>query len=102
MDKKAFLESITQIGTLEDIADVRTKLTELSDAVGGVFDDNESLTTANKQFEEDNEKLRAANMKLFLKVGEQKSPEEIQKGATGLTPEEPEKKRSFDDLLKQF
>lgn len=102
MDKKTFLESITEIGTLKDITDVRTKLTELSDAVGVVFDENETLTQSNKQFEDDNEKLRNANMKLFLKVGEQKDPTQRQKDETGLDPKPQKEKKSFDELLKQF
>lgn len=102
MDKKSFLERITEIGTLEDMTDVREHLTELSTEVSEVFDNNETLTASNRQFEEDNEKLRKANMSLFLKVGEQKSPEQIQKDKTGIEPKPDKEKKSFDDLLKQF
>lgn len=77
MDKENFLSSITEIGSLEDIVEVRTRLAELSDEVANIFDQNSELSESNRKFEEDNEKLRSANMQLFLKVGGQKKPEDI-------------------------
>lgn len=97
MDKDSFLERIKEIGTTEDIVELRTKLTELSDEVGTVFDTNNDLMEKNKKYEEDNEKLRSANMQLFLRVGSDKSEKEILHDKTGEDPKsEP---RKFEDLF---
>lgn len=77
MDKESFLNSITEIGSLEDIVEVRTKLSELSDEVTNIFDLNSEVSEKVTKLEQDNEKLRSANMQLFLKVGGQKKPEDI-------------------------
>lgn len=76
MNKNEFLSSITEIGSLEDIVEVRTRLSELSDEVSNIFELNSELSEQNQNYIEDNEKLRAANMQLFLKVGEKKTPED--------------------------
>ena len=52
----------------------------------------------NKSFEEDNEKLRSANMQLFLRVGANKTEEEIQKNQVGGTEVDKEP-RKFEDLF---
>lgn len=98
MDKNEFLEMVKQIGTLEDDVERRTKLTELTDSVSSIFDSNMDLMEKNKQFEEDNEKLRNANMQLFLRVGANKSEKEIQENQVGKIEVEKEP-RKFDDLF---
>jgi hypothetical protein len=94
MDKEQFLSSITEIGSLEDIAEVRAKLTELSDDVSNIFDLNSEVSEKVTKLEEDNEKLRSANMQLFLKVGSQKKPEDI-------TPDPKPEPRSFKNLFNE-
>ncbi len=98
MDKNEFLEMIKQIGTIEDEVERRTKLTELTEGVSNIFDSNVELMEKNKSFEEDNEKLRNANMQLFLKVGANKTEKEIQEDQVGKVEEEKEP-RKFDDLF---
>lgn len=98
MDKEQFLEMVKQIGTIEDDVERRTKLTELTDSVSVIFDSNVELTEKNKKFEEDNEKLRSANMQLFLKVGANKTEKEIQEDQVGKTEEDKEP-RKFEDLF---
>lgn len=96
MDKDKFLEKIKEIGTLENDVDIRTALTELSDELIPVFDKEQSLEEENIKFKDDNEKLREANMQLFLRVGS-KTPEQAQKDTTG---QEAEKEpRKFEDLF---
>lgn len=97
MDKNQFLEMVKEIGTIEDDVERRTKLTELTDGVSSIFDTNSALEEKNKQYVEDNEKLRSANMQLFLRVGADKSDDEIRKEETG-TEKEPEP-RKFKDLF---
>lgn len=98
MNKDTFLERIKEIGTLEDMVEARTKLTELSDEVISVFDTNTDLENKNRQYLEDNEKLRSANMQLFLRVGADKTEEEIKTDKVGKTEEEKEP-RKFEDLF---
>lgn len=98
MDKNQFLEMVKQIGTIEDEVERRTKLTELSDSVSGIFDSNVELNEKVKNYEEDNEKLRSANMQLFLRVGANKTEKEIQENQVGKTDEEKEP-RKFEDLF---
>lgn len=100
MKKEEFLAKIKEIGTLEDIESVRASLTELSDNVSMVFDSNDDLSNKNKQFEEDNETLRKANMKLFLRLGDDKSPEEIKKDQVGEVEKEKEP-RKYEDLFNE-
>lgn len=92
MDRETFLNSITDIGTLEDITEVRAKLSELSDDVLNVIDLNSELSESKTKLEQDNEKLRATNMQLFLKVGEQKKPDDLE-------IEKPKERRSFKNLF---
>ena len=92
MDRETFLNSITDIGTLEDITEVRAKLSELSDEVLNVIDLNSELSESKTKLEQDNEKLRATNMQLFLKVGEQKKPDDLEK---------PKERRSFKNLFNE-
>jgi len=109
MDKNTFLDKIKEIGSCEDDVNRRTMLTNLSDEVSKVFDNNEllnttinslndSLTKANKDLED----TQKANMQLWLKVGEQKEDSQVQENATGI-PKQPEKTyKSYDELSKGF
>lgn len=99
MDKKTFLEKIQEIGTCEDDVTRRSLLAEVNEGVSGVFDQNEELASSNSSLTEDNEKLRSANMDLFLQIGQPKSPEDLTKGSTGLTP--PQEKRKFENLFNE-
>ena len=97
MNKDSFLEKIREIGVMENEADIRVALTELSDSVLPIFDEKESLESEKEKFKEDNEKLREANMKLFLQVGD-KTPAEAEKETTGEPVKEP---RKFEDLFDE-
>lgn len=106
MDKNKFLETITQIGTIEDDVERRTLLTNLSDEVSKVFDDKESLDKMISSLQDEvkttNEKLtkaQAENYNLFKRIGTQKTGAEINSSSTGVK-DEPKTKRSFDDLFK--
>lgn len=99
MDKNTFLEKIKTIGTCEDEVERRTLLAEISDEVSLIYDNNELLTTNNEKYVADNEKLREANMKLFTRLGEQKSPQEINQNSTGIPNNPVEDKRKFEDLF---
>lgn len=72
MTKDELLTALTGIGTIEDAAERRSKITAIHDEVKGLFDTNETLTASNAQLEEDKRKLQDYNMELYLKVGGQK------------------------------
>lgn len=98
LSKDEFMAKIQEIGTCEDDVQRKELLTELSGSISEVYDDNDTLSKANKQYEEDNEILRKANNKLWLETtsnteGEKETdPEEKE--------EKEEEKLSFDDLFK--
>lgn len=100
MDKNQFLETINNIGTIEDETERRELLTQLKDNVSDIFDTNETLNNENAKFKEDNEKLRSANMKLFLRVGADKSEDDIKKDQLGENEDEI-KPRKFEDLFNE-
>lgn len=101
MDKETFLQAITDIGTCEDEVERRTKLTELSEEVVNIFDSNSKLESENTKYQEDNEKLREANMQLFLRVGSNKTEEELKEDKTGIKEEEVKEPRKFKDLFDE-
>ena len=98
MDKDQFLEMVNLIGTTEDETERREKLAQLKDDLSSVFDNNFSLSEENNKYKEENEKLRSANMELFLRVGSNKTPEEIKKDQVGEVEKTPEP-RNFKDLF---
>ena len=108
MNKEEFKNKISDIGTTEKVEDIRTKLTELQDEMSKVFDDIETdkttISTLNSKIEDkdkDLEDLRKANMQLFLKVGETKTPEQVKEASTGVKEEPEANKRKFEDLFKE-
>jgi sorbitol-specific phosphotransferase system component IIA len=98
MDKESVISKITEIGTCEDEVRRRELLASFQDDVCKDYDEHASLKESNEELSKDNEKLRSANMKLFLRVGESKSPEDIakQKGI-----DVPEEKLEFKDLFNE-
>lgn len=101
MDKKEFLDTLTKIGTCEDETQRRDMLANLNKEATTLFDNNATLTTENEKFKADNEDLRSANMKLFLQVGANKTPEQRKHDQNGHPEGEPEKKYSYDDLFNE-
>lgn len=100
MEKQDFLNKITEIGTCNDDTERREMLSALSEEVSKDYDNLSSLTETNQNLVADNEKLRDYNMKLFLRVGEDKTPEQRVEDITGAKPDE-NKKRSFNDLFNE-
>ena len=68
------LAMLTEIGTCEDDATRRQKLTELTDGVKGVFGSLATVTAEKQTLETDNKKLQEYNMQLFLRVGNPAQP----------------------------
>lgn len=72
MEKQDFLNRVTEIGKCDDDVQRRELLTQLSEEASKDYDAMATLTETNKTLTNDNEALRSANMKLFLRVGETK------------------------------
>lgn len=100
MDKAEIIDLIKEIGTIENDVERREKLSTLTDEVSSSMDKLEELTNTNNALTEDNELLRSANMKLFLKVGEPKTDEEVKRADTGIENKETTK-REFTDLFNE-
>lgn len=96
MTKEEFQNIIKEIGTCEDEAQRREMLTSLEENTSPIFDSVDELTSRNTSLTEDNESLRSANMKLFLRVGG-RTQEDVRHDEHN---EEP-KKLKFEDLFNE-
>lgn len=101
MTKDEFLNEIKTIGSSEDPANMRAMLAELQNKVSSDYDALETSQNEVTRLTNDNESLRAANMKMFLSIGETKSDAEIRKGDTGSVGSEPKPPRKFEDLFNE-
>lgn len=70
LTRDEFTARIQAIGTCEDDAERRTLLANLSEDGGETFEHFATIETERDTARSDNEKLRKANMELFLKVGD--------------------------------
>lgn len=100
MLKDDFIKSIAEIGQCEDEAERREMLATLQEEAVKDYDKIDTLTSDNEALKEEREKLRDYNMKLFLRVGEQKDPDKVKENETGMKADET-KKKSFDDLFDE-
>ena len=82
MEKQDFLNRISEIGTCEDDVQRRELLSALSEEASKDYDNLATLTETNTNLSNDNEMLRQANMKLFLRVGEAKDPNTVKENET--------------------
>jgi hypothetical protein len=96
MDKVTFQNRISQIGTCEDEATRRELLSQLQEDMNVDFDRMTELETTNNQLTSDNESLRSANMKLFLRIGDHKAQDN-----GSLDDGEPKEKREFKNLFNE-
>lgn len=94
LTKEEFQARITAIGTCENEADRRELLAKLSEDGSGIYDEYQTAETARAAAVADNEKLREANMKLFLRVGDHKEPETPAK-------EKPTPDLKYEDLFNE-
>ena len=100
MNKDKILETITTIGTIEDEVERRELLSQLSETVTELYDSTEKANATAEKYTAENEKLREYNNKLFLRIGEQRTPEEIKKSSTGVKEDKQEPRR-FEELFNE-
>ena len=93
MDRETFLSRLTEIGTCDDDVQRRSMLNELREQAENLYDSNAVLTTSNADLTAKNERLREANMDLFVQIGTEKKPEDT------LPPQQEPEKRKFEDLF---
>jgi FtsZ-binding cell division protein ZapB len=87
---KAKTEEI--LANLTDQAKVSTLLTELTEHNDDAVTEVTTATQTAEKLTADNEKLRSANMNLFLKIGDQKPAEQ---------PKPQDKTPSYEDLFDE-
>lgn len=95
LTKQEYKDRLQQIGTCEDDVERRTLLSDLAEEGAAIFDAYDTAEAARLAAVADNEKLREANMKLFLKVGDHKEPDRPPE----LDP--PKEKRKFENLFNE-
>lgn len=100
MDKQEFITRMTAIGTCTDDVQRREFISALREEAESDYDRIDTLTAQNETLSNDNETLRSANMKLFLRVGSSKDEGERSKDETGID-DKPKDKRKFDDLFNE-
>jgi hypothetical protein len=87
MKPEEFTAKVNEVlQNLADQAKVSTILAELTDDYNNVAVETATAKTTAEKLTADNEKLRQANMSLFLKVGEQKTNTEEKKQNEDTTP----------------
>lgn len=108
MDKDTLISKITELGTITDDVERRSKLTELSDELVKVIDNVDTLNAQISSLNEDIKvkdetliKVRDENRSLFLRVEQQKSAGQITEENTGVKEEVEPVKRKFEDLFKE-
>ena len=108
MNREELLNSITQIGTCEDENERRNLLTTLSENVGNVFNEVDTLRATNTTLEdtiktktEELEKSQNYNMEMFLKLQKQNEvkPMEVE---TGIKEEEKPVYKSYKELGQSY
>lgn len=94
MIKQEFTERLQAIGAEADETQRRELIAALIDDGGADYDNFITASQERDQLRSDNETLREANMKLFLRVGTHKDPEP--------KPGDPPKdKPKFEDLFNE-
>lgn len=74
MTRDEFNAALREIGTCEDETQRRELLAQLEENAGADYENHAAVTAERDQLRTDNEELRSANMKLFLRIGDHKEP----------------------------
>lgn len=93
MELQELIQLIQSAGTSEDDASRRSILSDIQDEVTSIYNANTDLTSSNKSLTDEVARLNDVNMKLFLKIGEDRTPDDA--------PTPPTEKRKFEDLFKK-
>lgn len=94
MTKQEYTERLQAIGSEADETQRRELIAALIEDGGTDYDSFETTTAERDQLRSDNETLREANMKLFLRVGTHKDPDPK-------PGDPPKEKPKFEDLFNE-
>lgn len=94
MTRQEYTERLQAIGSEADEAQRREMIAQLIEDGGADYDSFATTTAERDQLRSDNETLRAANMKLFLRVGTHKDPDPK-------PGDPPNEKPKFEDLFNE-
>ena len=97
MEKQEFLQKLQDIGTSEDMTNIRSIVADLTDEVNTLYDDKSNLETLKSNNETEIERLRAENMKLFLRVTDTQD----KTNNNNVIDEEEKQPRKFEDLFNE-
>lgn len=95
MTKEEMIAAIQQVGTCENDTERLTLLSDLQDGLTSDYDSLEAITNERDSLKNDNEDLRRANMKLFLKVGQKDTSDDLPQ------EDKQKEKRKFEDLFDE-
>ena len=96
MTLEEIMQKMTELGTVEDASERRQIITDITDDIKTVYQQNETLTASNTKYEADNKKLQEYNMQLFLKVGSQsQSKKEVEE------PNDETEELKYEDLFNE-
>lgn len=76
MTREEYAQKLLDLASIEDAAERRMKVTELTDEANAIFDEQDKISQLNSTLTENNKKLQEYNMQLFLRVGEKKEHKE--------------------------
>ena len=94
LTKEEYQQRIQAIGACEDEAERLTLLADLSEDGSAIFDAFATAEAEKNAAQADIEKLREANMKLFLKIGDPSKPPKEDKPGAG-------ERLKFEDLFNE-
>lgn len=93
MTREELLNVITELGTIEDPAERRSKIVTITNEINAVYDSNETLTADKTKLEGDKKKLQEYNMELYLQVGSKKEDKKEE------DPEDQTEELKYEDLF---
>lgn len=97
MTKEEFNSRISAIGTCTDDVERRELLATLGEDVGKDYDDHAAAVAERDRLTGDNERLRDANMKMFVRLGDPNKP-----APANNNPDNEKKDRpKFEDLFNE-
>lgn len=94
MTKEEFNSRLTAIGTCADEVERRELLATLGEDVGKDYDDHAAAVADRDRLTSDNERLRDANMKMFVRLGDPEKP-----APTNTNHDNKKDKPRFEDLF---
>lgn len=94
MTREELLNTLTELGTIEDPAERRSKIVGITEEINSIYDSYDTVSVSETKLKSDIQKLKDYNMELYLQVGGKK--------AEGTTPpEEDDEELTYDKLFNE-